>query len=222
MATSASRSWWLGSHLLRSKCICSYALLCNFLQLIGRDGGFDCFLRALSAHPLNSMQRQAGSACCRGRARAVPQRTHPRYIHAAFSRSSWRPRHYQANHGLLRAAKSEADTTNYPLTSTVETIGDCIQWGSCVSTRSKLKAALAEAVTNINSGMDRTFEPELAIVFASCSYGRELEKLVPLLRAQCPTLKYIFGSTVSTSGTILLPGRAAPSATHMACSNLLL
>jgi hypothetical protein len=151
------------------------------------------------------MQTQASSACCRGRARAAPQRIAPNYIHAAFGRSSWRPHHPQANPGLVRAAKSEAGTTSWPLTSTVETIGDCIQWGSCVSTRSKLKAALAEAVANIHSGMDRPFEPELAIVFASCSYGRELDKLALLLRAQCPTLKYIFGSTVSSSSTALLP-----------------
>jgi transcription initiation factor TFIID subunit TAF12 len=41
------------------------------------------------------------------------------------------------------------------------------------------------------------FQPNLALVFASCNYGAQLQDVVAAVRRSCPTVKHIFGCSVS-------------------------
>jgi hypothetical protein len=48
------------------------------------------------------------------------------------------------------------------------------------------------------------FQPELALVFASCNYGSQLPGLVAAVREAAPSVKHIFGCTVRVRGAGVL------------------
>jgi hypothetical protein len=43
----------------------------------------------------------------------------------------------------------------------------------------------------------QVFEPDLAIVFASCNYGRQLQDVVAAVRKVAPSVQHVFGCSVS-------------------------
>lgn len=57
--------------------------------------------------------------------------------------------------------------------------------------------AVNEAVQQIMAAIGEDAQPELALVFVSCVHGSNFEQVVPLLRARLPSLKTIFGCSVS-------------------------
>lgn len=83
-----------------------------------------------------------------------------------------------------------------------------IRWGSWLSTAESLEAAIPECVARILAGIGRDAEPELAIVFVSSAHGGQYDKVIPLLRQQLPSLKFVFGCSVSA---LLDPPPSMPS-----------
>lgn len=76
--------------------------------------------------------------------------------------------------------------------------GDPLRWGSFVSKLSSLEASIDEAVRNILASIGPDSQPELAIVFVSSVFGPEnFDVVVPRLREAVPSLKYVFGCSVS-------------------------
>lgn len=100
-------------------------------------------------------------------------------------------------------------------------------WASCVSTKPDLTLAVKTAAANIQSQWEQqqqqkhqrkqtqegiganaesseqqqqqqqVFEPDLAIVFASCNYGRQLQDVVAAVRKVAPSVQHVFGCSVS-------------------------
>jgi hypothetical protein len=48
----------------------------------------------------------------------------------------------------------------------------------------------------------QVFEPDLAIVFASCNYGRQLQDVVAAVRKVAPSVQHVFGCSVSLRGAM--------------------
>lgn len=72
-----------------------------------------------------------------------------------------------------------------------------LAWGSCVSTRPSVSGAVAEAAAAINAAAgDAPFEPTLALVFASCNYGSQLQDVVRSVRRSVPSVRHVFGCSV--------------------------
>jgi small ligand-binding sensory domain FIST len=80
-----------------------------------------------------------------------------------------------------------------------------IRWGSALSRDEELEAAIEEAIADVKAGMEAgaDFAPDLALVHASSVHGDDFESVVPLLRQKLPSLRTIFGSSVSV-GLLLL------------------
>jgi deleted-in-malignant-brain-tumors protein 1 len=76
--------------------------------------------------------------------------------------------------------------------------------GSFLSTKADALEAVQEAVAAIRAGQGDGFEPELALVFAAAAYGSGLEEVVPALRQLVPSLRHIFGCTVSWGAAALV------------------
>lgn len=73
-----------------------------------------------------------------------------------------------------------------------------IRWGSFVSQQAELEDAVEEAVQAIRERIGKDAQPELALVFVSSVHGEEFNRVVPLLRERLPSLRYIFGCSVSS------------------------
>lgn len=72
-------------------------------------------------------------------------------------------------------------------------------WSSYVSRRINLELAIEETVEGARKGQAEDWEPELAVVFLSSAYVQEYASLISLLRSKVPSLKYIVGSSVSST-----------------------
>lgn len=72
-----------------------------------------------------------------------------------------------------------------------------LRWGSYVSQIENLDDAIRDCVINTLRHIGRDSVPELAIVFVGSAHGKDFGKVVPILRALVPSLKHIFGCTVS-------------------------
>lgn len=96
-----------------------------------------------------------------------------------------------------------------PVTTTVVSTpeGD-VKVGAFLSRAASASDAVREAVAAIRAGLEQggasasgggssSFEPELAIVFATAAHGDGLEDVVPALREAVPSLRHVFGCTVS-------------------------
>jgi hypothetical protein len=94
---------------------------------------------------------------------------------------------------VVRASQQQQSSTAAP---SVAAPGS-FQWSSNISRRINLDLAIEEAVAGALSSKATGWEPELAIVFLSSAYVAEYDQLVKLLRHRVPSLKHIFGSTVS-------------------------
>jgi small ligand-binding sensory domain FIST len=94
----------------------------------------------------------------------------------------------------------------------VQTAKSEIRWGSYVSSKPTVHDAVEEAVERISAGLSPDFAPDIALVFASCSYGQDLENVVSEIRKQLPSVKRIFGCSVS---------KPPPLAVAAACARLL-
>ena len=68
-----------------------------------------------------------------------------------------------------------------------------------MSSKATVHDAVEEAAQRISDGLPAHFAPEVALVFASCSYGQDLENVVKEIRQQLPSVKRIFGCSVSIS-----------------------
>lgn len=74
--------------------------------------------------------------------------------------------------------------------------GDLV-WASCVSSQPSVTTAVVEAVESIQKQQSSEFEPDLAIVFASCNYGSQLQDVVKAIRREVPSVRHVFGCSVS-------------------------
>jgi hypothetical protein len=54
------------------------------------------------------------------------------------------------------------------------------------------------------------FQPELALVFASCNYGSQLQDVVRAITREVASVRHVFGCSVSRLGLSELPAAAAP------------
>ncbi len=59
---------------------------------------------------------------------------------------------------------------------------------------------MQEAVQQVMQAIGEDAKPQLALVFVSSVHGSKFEQVVPLLRAKLPSLKTIFGCSVSRPG----------------------
>lgn len=72
-----------------------------------------------------------------------------------------------------------------------------LQWASAVSTRPDLDKAINDAIAAASKGLAAGQPPELAFVFLSSAYNEQVDDTVALLRAKLPSLKHVFGCSVS-------------------------
>lgn len=73
-----------------------------------------------------------------------------------------------------------------------------LKWASHVSSKPDVSDALNEAVKRImKSTGSKDTDFDVAFVFVSSLYDSEVEDAVPLLRKKVPSLKHIFGCSVS-------------------------
>jgi deleted-in-malignant-brain-tumors protein 1 len=85
------------------------------------------------------------------------------------------------------------------------------QWGSFCSRGADVSGALADCIDAIQGSWrtDSSQEPQLAIVFVSQTYDADINDVVAELRARLPSLKHIFGCSVSRSGARMALDAAA-------------
>lgn len=96
--------------------------------------------------------------------------------------------------GVARAAS--ADPAAPPVTATVP-VGDVqFKYGTYVSTKKDVAAAIKESVSEITANLDSGFAPELAILFVTQSYDQQTDGAVQLLLEQVPSLKHVYGCSV--------------------------
>jgi hypothetical protein len=104
---------------------------------------------------------------------------------------------------VVRASQQQQSSTAVP---SVAAPGS-FQWSSNISRRINLDLAVEEAVSGALSNQATGWEPELAVVFLSSAYVAEYDQLVDLLRQRVPSLKHVFGSSVSlTKQSLFTPG----------------
>ena len=92
-----------------------------------------------------------------------------------------------------------------PATSTTGTVVPAstdgeIRWGSYISKLPTLEAAIEEAVLNIQASIGEDAQPQLAMVFVTSRHEEEYSSILSMLRARLPSLKYLFGCSVSVWG----------------------
>eukprot|EP00879_Flechtneria_rotunda_P033425 GHRR01037017.1.p1 GENE.GHRR01037017.1~~GHRR01037017.1.p1 ORF type:complete len:221 (+),score=43.56 GHRR01037017.1:522-1184(+) len=135
---------------------------------------------------------------------------HTSRLHAAVRRQQRCCRRVDSRPGrpshVAIASADPASATSAAITPLISHYGDCI-WASCVSSLPTVNSAIQDAVDTImdqhgascnikdHFGPGRRFEPDLAIVFASCNYGPQLEDVVTAVRRSMPSVKHIFGCT---------------------------
>lgn len=101
---------------------------------------------------------------------------------------------------VFTAASAAASSRSAEATSNLKPLlcrhGD-LAWGSCVSTRPSVSGAVAEAAAALQAAAgDVPFEPTLALVFASCNYGSQLQDVVRCVRRSVPSVRHVFGCSV--------------------------
>jgi hypothetical protein len=84
-------------------------------------------------------------------------------------------------------------------------------WASCVSSKTTVRSAVEDAVSSIMQ-QQPDFQPDLALVFASCNYGSQLQDVVRAIRREVPSVRHVFGCSVSSLGMAGLPAAAAAAA----------
>lgn len=122
-------------------------------------------------------------------------------------------RHCTIGRNVLVHASSSQRLTAAGHIANVTTPNGNIKLGSFLSSKPDVLEAIQEAVAAIQADMgDEAFEPELALVFVTAAYGDGLEEVVPALRQLAPSLKHVFGCTVSWLGCLAMERVAgAPS-----------
>lgn len=73
--------------------------------------------------------------------------------------------------------------------------GDMV-WASCVSSKTTVRSAVEDAVASIMQ-QQPDLQPDLALVFASCNYGSQLQDVVRAIRREVPSVRHVFGCSVS-------------------------
>lgn len=104
----------------------------------------------------------------------------------------------RSKRSTLRASADPAPAAA-PASSVIASKRGDLAWASCVSSLPSVNAAVQEAVDSILEQQDDDFEPDLAIVFASCNYGSQLQDVVSAIRRQVPSVRHVFGCSVSNS-----------------------
>ncbi|KAF8063849.1 hypothetical protein HT031_003706 [Scenedesmus sp. PABB004] len=87
-----------------------------------------------------------------------------------------------------------------------------IMWSSHVSRRINADLAIEEAVAGALAAAPPGCAPELAIVFVSSAYVAEYGDIVALLRKRLPSLRHVFGSSVSARGAAGRPAACGAAA----------
>lgn len=119
------------------------------------------------------------------------------------------------------AASSSSQAAAAPPSSVVINKRGPFTWASCVATQPNINKAVGAAAATIQaqwaqqqqqqqqqqSGQEQQqqqeFQPDLAIVFASCNYGSQLQDVVRAVRRAAPSVKHIFGCSVSPQQQVL-------------------
>lgn len=98
----------------------------------------------------------------------------------------------------LAQASAEQASSEAPAASVVSSRHGDLAWASCVSSQPSVSTAIQEAVDCIHQNQqDGGLDLNLAIVFASCNYGSQLQDVVAVVRRAVPSVRHIFGCTVS-------------------------
>jgi hypothetical protein len=113
-------------------------------------------------------------------------------------------------------------------------------WASCMSVKPTVTSAVEDAAASImqhyNSqqqqqqqsaggvaGGSSGFQPDVALVFASCNYGSQLQDVVAAVRRAAPSVRAVFGCSVGawwrwsccSSVSTCCPARRSWCLTHM-------
>ena len=121
----------------------------------------------------------------------------------------------QAQQQQQQQRKQQGQAAAGHVTNVVSTPAGDVALGSFLSTKPDTLEAVQEAVSAIAArlGGEGSFQPELALVFATAAYGGGLEEVVPALRQLVPSLRHVFGCTVSGAG--LGPSQSAALAVRL-------
>lgn len=172
-------------------------------------------------HTLQPQPQQTAS-CHRHQHVTQHQMLKQRCLHSSRTVLSSTSKHNSSSRraSQVRAAPEPSSTspTAAPASSVLLTKRGPFTWGSCVSTKPNIQHAVDTAAANIQAewakqqqqqqaGQQQTgqqqqqqqqaFQPDLAIVFASCNYGSQLQDMVKAVRRAAPSVKHIFGCSVS-------------------------
>jgi hypothetical protein len=96
-------------------------------------------------------------------------------------------------------------------------------WGSFLSSSEVVDVAIAECVDAILQSIGRDAQPELALVFVSSAYGAQYERIIPALRELVPSLKCVYGCSVSwprRRGPCLCLPRGTPGPTRLVLAHV--
>ncbi len=93
------------------------------------------------------------------------------------------------------------EASKVPISCSVQSGDQTFKWGSYLSRELELDAAIAEATAAILGEMGPDSRPDLALVFASNHWSDDMGEVVGLLRKAVPSVKCVFGCTVSVFGS---------------------
>jgi hypothetical protein len=144
-----------------------------------------------------------------------PQLPHHRLPHNSSNSSSTTAGRSRAVHVKAAEETASSSTPTAPQQpSVILTTRGPFTWGSCVATKPNIQRAVESAAKDIQAQwakqqqqqqqqpkqqqqQQQQFQPDLALVFASCNYGPQLQDVVAAVRRAAPSVKHIFGCSVS-------------------------
>jgi hypothetical protein len=117
--------------------------------------------------------------------------------------------HHRQQHALLsglgskegrgvaaRASASDSTASRTAGPAVISSRHDDMVWASCVSSKSTVRSAVEDTVSSIMQ-QQPDLQPDLALVFASCNYGSQLQDVVRAIRREVPSVRHVFGCSVS-------------------------
>jgi hypothetical protein len=132
--------------------------------------------------------------------------------------------HHRQQHALLsglgskegrgvaaRASASDSTAARTAGPAVISSRHDDMVWASCVSSKTTVRSAVEDAVSSIMQ-QQPDLQPDLALVFASCNYGSQLQDVVRAIRREVPSVRHVFGCSVSRLGVAELTAAAAAAA----------
>lgn len=101
--------------------------------------------------------------------------------------------HSRCSSTVVKASEAAATAARSPVVAS--RFGD-LSWASCVSSKTTVTSAVQDAVDSIMQHQQGDFQPDLALVFASCNYGSQLQDVVRAIRRAVPSVRKVFGCSV--------------------------